>query len=183
MLAPADWGARTPTRAFTEHTPDRITLHHEGVLFDGSIPAPAYLRKVQRWSMDDRAWPDIPYHFLLDLQGTIYMGRPITAVGDTNTMYDPTGHALIAVLGQYDRQQPNQAQLDTIVVLMAWIAAEYTIPVARIAGHRDFIPVNAAGKHWDRRSNSEITCPGENLYVFLRNGYIVNEVQRRLKQG
>ena len=71
MLTPTQWGARKPRKAFRRHTPKRITLHHEGVFFDGSTPAPQYLRNVQRWSLDDRKWPDIPYHFLIDLKGTI----------------------------------------------------------------------------------------------------------------
>lgn len=178
MLTPDQWGARKPTKPFTTHTLVRITLHHEGVIFDGSLPAPRYLRAVQRWSMDDRGWPDLPYHYLLDLQGVIYMGRPVTAVGDTNTMYDPTGHALIAVLGQYDQQRPNQAQLNAVVRLMAWLSSAFTIPLTHIAGHRDFIPVNKAGKHIDQRTNFEITCPGANLYLSLQNGYFVREVRR-----
>ncbi len=145
MVSREEWGARKPGERLRKHAIARITLHHEGVVFDGSTPAPAYLRKVQRWSMDDRKWPDIPYHFLIDHRGTIYVGRPITAPGDTNTQYDPTGHALIAVLGDYDRQKPNAGQLKAVCDVMAWIAAEYSIPPSEIAGHRDFIPANAAG--------------------------------------
>ena len=133
--------------------------------------------------MEVRKWPDIPYHFLIDLQGTIYIGRPINAAGDTNTLYDPTGHALIAVLGDYDRQRPNQDQLGAIVALMAWIADEYDIPATRIAGHRDFVPVNAEGKHWDKHTRVEITCPGAHLYALLHSGYFQAEVQRRLEEA
>lgn len=180
MVLPPQWGARPPRGEFRRHAVDRITLHHEGVVFDGAIPAPRYLRKVQRWSMDERGWPDIPYHFLIDLAGIIYAGRPVDAVGDTGTGYDPTGHALIAVIGHYDLQQPNAEQIEAVVVLMTWLAAQHSVPVARIAGHRDFIPLNDAGKHWDQRSNSEITCPGANLYALLENGRFAAEVQRRL---
>lgn len=165
IITRAQWGARPPASPFRRHQPVRITLHHEGVVFDGSIPTPPYLRKVQRWSIEDRKWPDIPYHYLIDRAGLMYQGRPVTAVGDTSTAYNPTGHALIAVLGQYDQQQPVQRQLDALVALIAWLADSLHIPVTAIHGHRDYVAT---------------ACPGTNLYRFLANGYLVDAVQRRL---
>jgi hypothetical protein len=182
IIAHAAWGAVTPTRAFVPQHPRQITLHHEGVYFDGSTPAPVYLQHVQRWSIHDRGWPDIPYHFLIDLEGRMYEGRPLDARGDTNTSYNLQDHALVAVLGKYDsgEQEPNQTQIDSIIALMAWVAERYQIAPEHIHGHRDFIPLNSRGEHIDIHTGEKITCPGDNLYRYLHDRTIQDGVARML---
>jgi hypothetical protein len=174
IITRADWGAAPPTADFVPQQPRQITLHHEGVYFDGSRSAPDYLRHVQRWSVTHRKWPDIPYHFLIDLVGRIYEGRPLDARGDTNTSYDLRDHALIALIGKYDQgeQQPSRPQIDSIIALMGWISDTYTIAPNLIFGHRDFIPLNDKGEYIDPRSGEKITCPGDNLYRYLADGTI-----------
>ncbi|PDW00588.1 N-acetylmuramoyl-L-alanine amidase [Candidatus Chloroploca asiatica] len=185
IVSRASWGAVDPMADLTSHQPQQITLHHEGVLFDGSVPAPEYLRRVQRWSLDNRGWPDIPYHFIIDLEGTIYEGRMLAAQGSSNTDYDLRGHIHIALLGKYDagEQEPNSAQITAIIELMAWIAATYHLAPDTIHGHRDFIPLNARGEHIDPRTGSLITCPGDNLYRYLEDGTLQRGVAARLTQA
>jgi hypothetical protein len=185
IVSHAEWGGIQPTRPFIPHQIERITLHHEGVYFDGSIPAASYIQQVQHWCLTNRMWPDIPYHFLIDLEGTIYEGRPLEAQGDTNTGYSTAGHAQVAVLGKYDagEQVPNQQQLAAIIDIMAWIAATYQIPVDddHIKGHRDYIPFDhTRGFHIDDRTGEKITCPGDNLYIYLENDTILNGIAERL---
>jgi hypothetical protein len=180
IIAQAGWGAAKPAYLFKPQRPNRMTLHHEGVYFDRSTDPADYLRHVQDWSIKHRRWPDIPYHFLIDLDGLIYAGRPLEARGDTNTSYDLRDHALVAVLGKYDagEQEPNPDQIDAVIALMAWIAETYAISPDRIHGHRDFIPLNAKGEHIDPRTGEKITCPGDNLYRYLQDHTIQNGVAR-----
>ncbi|NJN66846.1 MAG: N-acetylmuramoyl-L-alanine amidase [Chloroflexaceae bacterium] len=168
---------------FVPQQPEHITLHHEGVIFDGSLPAPDYLRAIQHWVITSVGWPDIPYHFIIDLDGIIYEGRPLDARGDTHTSYDLQNMAQIAVLGKYDEgeQVPDERQIDAIIDIMTWLAFEYHIPpdAEHIKGHRDYIPVDSAtGLHIDPMTGESITCPGDNLYVYLPS--IINEVADRL---
>jgi hypothetical protein len=182
IISQKTWGGVDPAGKFIPQRPQHITLHHEGVLFDGSIAASHYLRNVQHWSIVHQHWPDIPYHFIIDLEGRIYAGRPLDACGNTNTSYDVQNHALIALLGKYDagEQSPNQSQLDSIVALMAWIADSYNISPDRIKGHRDFIPINDKGEHIDPHTHEHVTCPGDNLYHYLANHTIQNRVTQSL---
>lgn len=184
IISQREWGGRAPTKGFLPQRPSRITLHHEGVFFDGSIPAPAYLKRLQIWSIDKQGWPDIPYHYLIDLKGLIYQGRPLEARGDTNTSYNLQDHALVALLGKYDsgEQEPNKTQIDTIIWLMAWIADAYNIPADMIYGHRDFIPINEKGEHIDPNTRERITCPGDNLYRYLADGTLQRGVELLLQQ-
>jgi hypothetical protein len=151
------------TEGYTPHVLDRITLHHDGTEFYGG--AVERMRGLQSWSQRVRGWVDIPYHFLIDRDGTIYEGRPLQFVGDTATEYDPTGHALITVMGNYNVQELTPAQLAAIVDLASWLCYEYAIPPEMIHGHRDY---------------AATSCPGTNLYRYLTDGYIVDAVQKRL---
>ena len=58
------------------------------------------LRNLQSWGARDRNWWDLPYHFLLGLDGSIFEGRDYRFMGETNTAYDPGGHFLISVARQ-----------------------------------------------------------------------------------
>lgn len=185
IISQAEWGAAPPGSPFIPHYPRQITLHHEGVYFDGSIPAAEYLRKVQHWSITDRGWPDIPYHFIIDLDGLIYAGRPLEMQGDTNTAYDLRGHALVSLLGKYDagEQEPAWHQIEATIAIMAWIAYTYAISPDLIYGHRDFVPLNEQGEHIDPRTGEQITCPGDNLYRYLADGTITQGVAALLAQA
>ena len=164
------WGG-TPADELTarKHTVTRITLHHQGVAFPRGSDPVQYLRNLQSWSRKTRNWPDIPYHYVVDLDGNIYQGRDLRFAGDTNTEYDPAGHALIEVLGNYEVAEPNHAQLDSIVGLMTLLAAKYAIRPESIRGHKDF--------------SVETRCPGKNLYHYLENGYFRERVSKNLETG
>ena len=108
----------------------------------------------------------MPYHYVIDLDGNLYEGRDIRFAGDTNTEYDPAGHALIEVVGNYEESEPNQAQLETLVELMTMLAAKYAIEPDAIRGHRDF--------------SDQTVCPGKNLYRYLDNGYFQERVRENL---
>lgn len=149
------------------HRITHVTLHHTGSaepLHPHDDPV-AKLRGLQSWGAAERNWWDVPYHFLLDLQGKIYEGRDWRFMGETNTSYDPGGHFLISVIGNYERQEPTQAQLVAIADLMAWAIGEFDLPLDRIGGH-----YNYAGTG----------CPGRHLRQYLEDGTLRKMVAARL---
>ncbi|MES2757921.1 MAG: peptidoglycan recognition family protein [Pseudomonadota bacterium] len=163
----ADWGG-TPADAASarRHEITHITLHHQGEPFPVGKDPVRYLRNLQTWSRTTKRWLDIPYHYIIDLDGRIYEGRKIEYAGDTNTEYDPTGHALIEVVGNFEEVQPNQKQLDAVVDLMAVLAAKYKVSIDGIHGHKDY--------------SASTVCPGVNLYRYLQDGYFRQKVALRL---
>lgn len=169
IVSVSAWGG-TPADATLarKHTITHITLHHQGEPFPQGKDPVQYLRNLQTWSRTTKHWVDIPYHYIIDLDGRIYEGRDINYAGDTNTEYDPTGHALIEVVGNFEEVEPNQKQLDAVVDLMAMLAAKYHVPVERIASHRDF--------------SAQTVCPGANLYRYVQQGYFRDKVTQRLAQ-
>lgn len=167
MIRVAEWGG-TPadeTRARL-HTIRHITLHHGGTTFTRDKDVPQHLRNLQAWSRRDKNWIDIPYHYVIDLDGKVYEGRDIRFAGDTNTEYDPAGHALIVVLGNYEEIEPTEAQLNATAILMAMLARQYGLGVDAIASHRDH--------------SKQTVCPGKHLYRYLEDGSLKRSVSALL---
>jgi hypothetical protein len=158
----ADLRLRVPQRITS------ITLHHEGSskpLRPEDDPV-AGLRALQSWGERDRNWWDVPYHFLIDLDGHVYEGRDWHYMGETNTTYDPSGHLLISILGNYNLQEPTPAQLNAIAEVMAWAVKKFDVPLDSIRGHYQY---------------AETDCPGKNLRKYLEDGTFRRMVVARLR--
>jgi hypothetical protein len=162
------WGGTpAPETPEKRHTVTHITLHHAGVPFPKGKDIIQYMRNLQIWSRSEKKWIDLPYHYVIDLEGKIYEGRDIQYAGDTNTEYDPSGHALIEVVGNFEEVEPNQEQLDAVVKTMTWLAVKYSVPVDSIRAHKDY--------------SAMTVCPGKNLYRYIENGYFRENVGKNLK--
>ncbi len=110
-------------------------------------------------------WMDIPYHFVIDLEGSVYEGRPLQYPGATNTTYDPTTHALIVVVGNYEVRDVTEPQLKSLANLTAFLATEYSVDLPDIRGHKDYAP-------------GETDCPGANIYQTLEDGSLLRRVEQ-----
>ena len=167
VVTRAEWGALLLQKVLPEHTIDKITIHHGGVDYPEGKDPIMHIRNLQEWSMSaEKNWIDIPYHFMIDMNGKIYETRPINYPGATNTDYDPTGHALICVMGNYENQIISEAQLAAVVDLSAFLAKLYNVSQDDIKGHKDY---------------TETACPGQDLYRYLEDGTIRSRVAEKLK--
>jgi hypothetical protein len=168
IIPRSGWDASEP-KEFKQHTPVRITVHHEGTKLEVTDDAAKKIKAIQKWGMGpDRNWVDIPYHFLIAPDGKIYEGRAVTTVGETATEYDPTGHLLITCLGNLEQQPVPAEQLQSLIKLIAYCTRQYKIPSETLSTHRD--------------NSTQTTCPGKNLYAFFENGYIKEQVKAKLKK-
>ncbi len=171
-ISVAQWGGQAPSaleRARARpHTPTRLTLHHAGVAFGRDKDPVAHMRNLQKWSRGLKNWADIPYHYVIDLDGRVYEARDIALAGDTNTSYDPAGHALVMVLGNFDDAQPTPAQLEATVAVFVDLARRFKI---------DPLAMGAVSAHKDHASTS---CPGAHLYPFVASGELAGRVARVL---
>ena len=159
------WGAAPPRGQFTTHEIEHVTIHHAGDL-EGTL-GPAQFRSWQSWH-HHLGWPDLAYHFIVGRDGRVYEGRPYEAVGDTTTEYDPTGHFLIVVEGNFNEGLPSAEQLELTAQLIAWAALQFGVSFDSLAGHRD---------------HAATTCPGDNLYAHLLDGSLASRAQEILGAG
>jgi hypothetical protein len=152
-----------------EHVIERLTIHHTGVVLEDNREAPARLRAHQVFHQTDRGWPDLAYHFAIDRVGNIYEGRSPQFRGDTATSYDPTGHFLVVLEGNFDVEPTAEAQLRSLSQLLAWASDRYSVGLNTIQSHRDYAP-------------GETSCPGDNLYPFVESGELARAVRSILKE-
>ena len=162
------WGARPIDGRLTTHVPTRLTVHHTASVLSSDAAAPGYVRDHQAFHQLEKGWPDIAYHFVIDSAGIVYEGRPVGAVGDTGTDYDPTGHFLIACEGNFSRHGVPEAQRAALIDLMAWAATTYAIDPATLTGHRDWVPT---------------ACPGTAMYELIADGSLEAGVRDLLDRG
>ncbi len=158
-----EWGGNPPLETKKAQEIKYITIHHSGVVFpEGKDPIQG-MRNLQRFSQIEKGWLDIPYHYSMDLDGNFYAARPIYISGDTNTEYNPEGHILIEVMGNYEVQVIKEVQLDSLAYFTAWLAQKHNIPLENIATHKDY--------------SSMTVCPGEDLYKYFENGVFLDKVK------
>jgi N-acetyl-anhydromuramyl-L-alanine amidase AmpD len=69
-------------------------------------------------------------------------------------------------LGNLNVQPLPDAQLQSLINTIAYACKKFNIPYETIASHRDY--------------SKQTTCPGENLYKHIQNGYIKEEVRKKL---
>lgn len=164
MVSAQQWGSDPdPIPEDRRHTPAFITIHHAGVLWKaGSDPA-AKARGLQAFGKREKGWPDLPYHYLIAPDGTIYEGRPVEYEPETNTSYDVTGHIGIQLWGNFDEQRVSPRQMDSLVALAAWLVQEHGIDTDNIAGHNDRAPT---------------ACPGKDLDRYLENAALIRWVEQ-----
>lgn len=161
------WGGTAPSSPGKPQRISKITVHHQGEIWKDGTDVENYLRRLQQWSRLTKRWADIPYHYVIAPDGRIYAARPLAQAGDTNTEYDPTGHALVMLVGNFEEQQPTPAQLAAAVELTAWLARQHRLGLDAIASHKDY--------------SRQTVCPGRNFYAYLESGWFTAEVGRRLQ--
>ncbi len=161
MLSRAEWKAKPPVGQMKAHTPRYITIHHTATKKKPTVPLAEKLRNLQNFSQhEDKLdtgkikppWLDVPYHFYIAAGGEIGEARDLHFAGDTNTEYDPTGHLLVVLEGNFEEEEPTDAQIKSTIALVAWLSQTYRIPAEKIATHKDY---------------ARTACPGKNLYLLV----------------
>ena len=161
IISRKDWNAKEPVGAGKKHKILAITIHHTATVQKPEVPINTKMRNLQAFSQRDDtlssgkakpAWFDIPYHFYIGWDGVIAQGREIEYAGDTNTEYDPTGHALVVLEGSFGTENPSSGQIEAMKNLVVWLARTHNVSAASITGHDD---------------HAKTGCPGKNLKKHL----------------
>lgn len=159
-----DWGGTPAPDTTQTHEPEFITVHHAGEDWKEGKKVEDYLINLQNWSRSEKNWIDIPYHYIIDLEGKIWEGRDTSYPGDTNTSYDPTGHILTMLVGNYENIKPTKDQIESLINLLTWQTQEFDIKPETLKAHKDY---------------AVTACPGKNLYPYINNGYLLKEINLR----
>ncbi len=154
----AQWGSQPlPMGEELRHTPQRITLHHSGVLWKAGDDAFKKIRALQSWGQREKNWPDLPYHFLIDPKGNVFEGRALDYRPESNTQYDLNGVINVELWGNFDEQLVPQEQLLATVQLLAWLRDHYGLE--DLQTHRQAAP-------------DQTSCPGNDLMRYVDQGLL-----------
>lgn len=160
LVAAADWGSKPDAiDEARRHTPQRVMMHHAGVLWTTDRDPVTFIRNMQSWGKRrpqieqpprNTYWPDLPYHFLIAPDGTIYEGRSLEFEPESNTKYDLAGFVGVELMGNFEAQRPSPEQVESAVRLVAWLLSEYEMPLTAITTHA-------------RVAKGQTTCPGRDF--------------------
>lgn len=138
-----------------------IVIHHTATTKDLDKPELA-VQNIYEYHTKYKKWGDIGYHYLIAPDGKIFEGRK----GGRSVI---GGHALpvnkttigIAVLGNYQDEEPSEAVLASIIKLSRALSVEYGIePDKKYIYKRE-----AFESIMGHRDNDNTACPGEKLYA------------------
>ncbi|OKL40389.1 peptidoglycan recognition protein family protein [Pontibacter flavimaris] len=155
FLSREAWGAKAAVLPMRSHTIHRLTIHHTATRQATDRTLTDKMRALQKFSQEESAlasgktkpvWADIPYHLYVDCNGEVAEGRELGYAGDSNTAYDPAGHLLVVVEGNFEVEEITAKQLATLERLIPALARQYSIPADSIGGHLDFAQTQCPGK-------------------------------------
>ena len=142
-------------KAPSDNLPNRITVHHDAMLWEGRHDYAGAVDRLQRIRTIHlkRGWNDIGYHFAIDGRGRVWQCRPLrykgAHVGGQNIR-----NLGIVVMGNFEEQKPTLNQLVALQDALQKFSNAYKIPCSQIKGHKDRAPN---------------LCPGKNLYPKLQD--------------
>jgi N-acetylmuramoyl-L-alanine amidase len=97
------------------------------------------ISEVKRWHVQERGWTDIGYHFVIELDGSVRIGRPIEIKGAhvSGQNHDSIG---VCYIGGVDAQMKakdtrTECQKESLINLLSELKDKYG---GTIYGHRDF---------------------------------------------
>lgn len=162
----ARWGAAPVAPGVIRQKPTRITVHHT-VNPARTDPAAVakQLRGIQNFHQQDKHWPDIAYHLLIDGAGQVWQGRPMMYQGSSGTSYDLSNRALVSLIANFEVEDVNPEQWQSLVKTVAFLCRAYGIPSSAITMHRD---------------HAVTDCPGKNLAPRVADGALRRAVEAEL---
>ena len=144
IVARNEWDAQPPRYEGPPQLIRRIVVHHDGIDYDESVPGFEKMRRLLHSVQVQDGWPDVPYHFVIDVDGGIYEGRAESWPAETRTNYDALG-LHIALQGDFEKRQPTAAQLDSLARLVALKASQFNIAPGDIYLHRELAATKCPG--------------------------------------
>jgi hypothetical protein len=155
ILSRMQWHARSPLREMVRHKPDAIVIHHTAASPNRSKSFTERMQAFQEECQQKEGWADLPYHFIIDSEGEVAEGREIEFLGDSKTRYELSGRIQIALEGNFEEEQPEEAQLAGLRELILLLQTRFHIGDDYVRMHKEL---------------AATLCPGRNLVSRLPLG-------------
>lgn len=140
----ARYGADAP-----QHTPMKMTVHH-------SAGSPSHtdanvLGQISGWENDHvkRGFGRMGYHWVINGLGSVVEGTGTELVG-SHTGANNRGNVGICLAGNFDKQEPTDKMLASLVGLMSYVGARYDMDTRSpdfVRGHEHYTRKACPGNH------------------------------------
>lgn len=161
IMSRLGWGAAPRRGANVHQTPYRVTVHHtDGHRSMNEDEAKRDVKGTQWYHMVGRGkegkdnFSDIGYHFLIAGDGRVIEGRQAEFSG-AHVLGDNDGNIGIAMMGDYNKIKPTDAQIESLTRLVTFLAIKYKkngTDKGFLEGHQHY---------------NETDCPGKNMMAIL----------------
>ena len=135
---------------------DLIVLHHSGIVIQERSKSPDRYKKIVeaiRQHHKQLGWDDIGYHYIIDPDGVIHIGRSLNTCGAHTKGFNANSIG-ICLLGNFEVEEPTEKQLAQLNNLLRKLQDSWIPNVLSVRGHSEI-------------SLSPTLCPGKNLLRWL----------------
>jgi hypothetical protein len=125
-----------------------VTVHHEGwtpVYFDDTRSTADRLDGIRRSHIERLGAADIGYHYIIDRSGRVWQGRNVGYQG-AHVREHNENNVGVMVLGNFDQQQPTNAQLTTLRSTLAALCKQYRLTTKKIYTHQELNRTECPGR-------------------------------------
>lgn len=161
IMSRLGWRAAPRVGDNDAHAPYRVTVHHtQGAQPMNEADTAAAVKNIQHYHMVGRGregkdnFHDIGYHFLIAGDGRVVEGRRAEYLG-AHAGGANDGNIGVAMMGDFNKQRPTGAQLESLTRLVTFLSVKYKKDPAA----KGFLE---AHQHY---TNTD--CPGSNLMAML----------------
>ena len=136
-----------------------LVVHHTALLVRGDPRSPVErVRALYKYHALSKGWGDIGYNFIVDETGQIYEGRAGGAGVVAGHAYcNNTGTIGIVMMGNFEIEQPTQAQVKSLQWLLLDLAQKYDLDAKKSAQFHGKTFDSPIVRHRDLLSTF---CPG-----------------------
>ncbi len=118
-----------------------LVVHHS------AVPPTVGPKRIAEYHVNSLDWPGVGYHFLVGDDGVIYQGNEVTTVSFHAAKVNPRGVG-ICFLGNFSKDVPPSAQLQSGAHLVAWLMQELDLELDMVKGHQEFMATACPGNQW-----------------------------------
>ena len=102
------------------------------------------VKEIRRWHVEERGWSDIGYHFIIDRDGIVYEGRPVSRIGAHTKGYNKASIGVCLIGGhgggaddQFE-EHFTEAQRVSLIKLRRELLGKH--PITKTSGHNKYAP-------------------------------------------
>lgn len=148
--------------------PEYLIVHHTATDRDRTTFASVNSYHQRLWNFKSTLGYYCGYHIFITADGTITKARAEHEVGAHTKQKRMNWRSIgICLTGNFDTQEPSEAQKHSLQVVLSILMAKYNIPKENIVPHRHFAPKSCYGKKLPNDWAANLVINGKRELVAL----------------